>query len=146
MLKEYQSFLSSLLIIFLGVSPMSCGSPQARKQGLRGQSGADITQTGAREFKLSWMPPKGKVTRFHVFYTQGNQTNKGGNEIDSIEVSPALLKSPLVVLNETNIDPFPKEKGSKLCFYIVHGNGDLRSDPSSVVCGTLDDVSTSQVN
>lgn len=131
--------LSWSLVFSLGIFLWSCDSNETRKEGLRGQSGgADITQSGAREFKLSWAPPKGKVTRFHIFYNQGVSSNKGGNEIDSFAVTPELLKAPQVLLNETNIDPFPTERGSKLCFYVAQSNGNLRSDPSQPVCGILE--------
>jgi len=115
-----------------------CASEPKKNDRFSGQDAVKMSQVGAGAFKLTWASPKAQVTRFHIFYNQGTQSNKGGKEIDSFEASPALLKAPTVLLNDTNIDPMPSQPGAVLCFYVVHARGTLRSEPSDAVCGKFD--------
>ncbi len=125
-------FLSTLLFL-------SCDTDKTTKQN--GNNGENISLAkGPGSLKLSWAGAKTPVTSYHVFYTQGVQTNKKGKEIDSLvkgKTKGVDFNAPSIILGKTNIDPYPA-LGTKVCFYLEAKQNDIRSEPSASVCSVLE--------
>ncbi len=127
-----------IFVLFLvgGNWAFGCDGPNAKVQVNRRGSGETLTKVGSDALELSWDPSASKVTSYHVFYTGNVLQNSGGKEIDSFTDKSPNFSKPSIILDRTNIDPFPSP-GTTVCFYVQAKNDTMRSDPSDPVCAKL---------
>jgi hypothetical protein len=128
-------FEPSLLILTVVLMASACAEPAAETTPYAKKSGSgSATGQNANALVLNWNAQTG-TTAYHIYFSDPTAQVKD-REIDSLQKGAANFASPVLAIDNTNMEAWPS-KGSKACFYVVAENAGSLSDPSDKACITL---------